>query len=57
MIESFCIACIATLIKMFIDRETVLYRSWWEYFLFWIGAFILSMSAGIMSEWIRSVMR
>lgn len=57
MIESFCIACIATLIKMFIDRETVLYRSWWEYFLFWIGAFILSSSASVMSAWVKDVMR
>ena len=57
MIESFSIACIATLIKIFIDRETVLYRSYVEYLLVWIGAFILSMSAGVMSAWIRSVMR
>ena len=57
MIESFSIACIATLIKIFIDRETVLYRSYVEYLLFWIGAFILSMSAGIMGEWVRGIVR
>lgn len=57
MTESFCIACIATLIKMFIDRETVLYRSRWEYVLFWIGAFILSSSASVMGAWVKDVMR
>ena len=57
MIESFSIACIATLIKIFIDRETVLYRSYVEYLLFWIGAFILSYSAGIMGEWVRGIVR
>ena len=57
MIESFCIACIATLIKIFMDREIIFYQSKIEYLLIWIGAFVLSMSAGVMSEWVRSVMR
>lgn len=57
MIESFCIACIATLIKIFMDREIIFYQSKIEYLLIWIGAFVLSMSAGVMSEWIRSVIR
>lgn len=57
MIESFCIACIATLIKIFMDREIIFYQSKIEYLLIWIGAFVLSMSAGVMSEWVRSIMR
>lgn len=57
MTESFTIACIAVLIKIFIDRETVLYGSWVEYLLVWIGAFILSMSAGVMSLWIRDILK
>lgn len=57
MIESCIIASIATLLKIFMDREIIFYQSKIEYVLVWIGAFVLSYSAGLMSEWTRSVIR
>lgn len=55
MIYVFIIACIATLIKAYRDRETFLYNNWIEYILFWIGGFVIMASAKIMADWIFSI--
>lgn len=57
MIESFIIAGIVTLIKIFIDREIVFYQSKWEYVLVWAGAFSLSYSASLMAGMFRDVLK
>lgn len=57
MIESFIIACIATLIKIFMDREIIFYQSKFEYLLVWFGAFSLSYSASLMAGMFKDILK
>lgn len=57
MIESFIMASLAFLAKIFYDRETIMYNSRWEYFIFWLGCFFIAYSGFICSDFIRSVMK